>query len=376
MQFRDLKKQYEVLKKDIDKEISEVINSTSFILGTKEQELETKLAEYVGKKYCIGVGNGTDALELALIVMGVGKNDAVFVPDFTYIASAATICRVGATPVFVDIEEDTFNISPKDLVKRIKKVKGENKLNPKAIISVDLFGQPANYEELNIIANEYNLKIVEDAAQGFGGNINGKLACSFGDIACTSFFPAKPLGCYGDGGAIFTDDEKLDARLRSLRAGGKSPEDKYDNREIGMNSRLDTLQAAILIPKLKAFIEYELKDVNKVANWYTEKLNCCVVIPKIKQGYYSSWAQYTILLKDETERAKVQSKLKENNIPSMIYYPRGMHQQYCFKDMKLTDDDYPVTSNVRKRCLSLPLDPYKAKEEIDLICNIIKGELI
>ena len=376
MQFRDLKKQYEALKKDIDYEMVNVINSTSFIMGKKEKELENKLAEYVGRKYCIGVGNGTDALELALMVMNIGKGNAIFVPDFTYIASAAVICRVGATPVFVDIEPDTFNISCNDLRNKINEVLNDGKLIPKAIIPVDLFGQPANYEELNIIANEYNLKIVEDAAQGFGGNINGKLACSFGDIACTSFFPAKPLGCYGDGGAIFTDDEKLDARLRSLRAGGKSPEDKYDNREIGMNSRLDTLQAAILIPKLKAFIEYELKDVNKVANWYTEKLNCCVVTPKIKQGYYSSWAQYTILLKDETERAKVQSKLKENNIPSMIYYPRGMHQQYCFKDMKLTDDDYPVTSNVRKRCLSLPLDPYKTKEEIDLICNIIKGELI
>lgn len=376
MQFRDLKKQYEVLKKDIDKQIQETIESSSFILGKKEQELENKLAEYVGRKYCIGVGNGTDALELALIVMGVGKGDAAFVPDFTYIASAATICRVGATPIFVDIEEDTFNISSLDLRKKIKGVITEGKLVPKAIISVDLFGQPANYEELDKIAKEYNLKIIEDAAQGFGGNINGKVACSFGDIACTSFFPAKPLGCYGDGGAIFIDDEQIDARLRSLRAGGKSPTDKYDNREIGMNSRLDTLQAAILIPKLEAFINYELKDVNKVANWYTEKLNGYVVTPIIKEGYYSSWAQYTILLKDEEERNRIQTKLKENGIPSMIYYPRGMHQQYCFKDMNLTDNDYPVTSIIRNRCLSLPLDPYKTEEEIYLICNIIKGELV
>ena len=374
MQFRDLKKQYEVLKKGIDKQIQETIDSSSFILGKKEQELETKLAEYVGRKHCIGVGNGSDALELALIVMNIGKGDAVFVPDFTYIASAATICRVGATPIFVDIEEDTFNISPKDLVRRIKKVKEENKLTPKAIISVDLFGQPANYDELNKITKEYNLKIIEDAAQGFGGNINNKIACSFGDIACTSFFPAKPLGCYGDGGAIFTDNEQIDARLRSLRSGGKSPTDKYDNREIGTNSRLDTIQAAILIPKLEAFINYELKDVNKVANWYTEKLYGYVITPTIKEGYYSSWAQYTILLKDEEERNKVQLKLKDNNIPSMIYYPRGMHQQYCFKDMNLTDNDYPTTSNIRNRCLSLPIDPYKTEEEIDLICNIIKGE--
>ena len=375
MQFRDLKKQYEVLRNDIDNGINEVISSTSFILGKKEQELESKLADYVGRKYCVGVANGSDALELALMVMNIKEGDAVFVPDFTYIASAAVICRVGATPIFVDIESDTFNISPIDLENKIKKVLEKGKLIPKAIIAVDLFGQPANYPEIEKIARKYNLLIVEDAAQGFGGNINGKMTCSFGDIACTSFFPAKPLGCYGDGGAIFTDDEDIDARLRSLRAGGKSPTDKYDNREIGMNSRLDTLQAAVLIPKLKAFIDYELRDVNKVANWYTNNLNSYVITPTIKEGYYSSWAQYTILLKNKDERDRVQGKLKENNIPSMIYYPRGMHQQYCFKDMNLTDDMYPTASDVRSRCLSLPLDPYKSEEEIDLICNIIKGEI-
>ena len=374
MQFRNLYKQYETLKKEIDSSIKETIESTSFILGDKEKELEKQLADFVGRKHCIGVGNGTDALELALMVMNIGKGDAVFVPDFTYIASAAVICRVGAFPVFVDIEKDTFNISPVDLENRIKDVLKENKVKPKAIISVDLFGLPANYCELEKIAKKYNLLIIEDAAQGFGGSINGKMACSFGDIACTSFFPAKPLGCYGDGGAIFTDNEQVDARLKSLRAGGKSPTDKYDNREIGMNSRLDTLQAAILIPKLEAFIRYELNDVNKVANWYSEKLKGYVVTPTVKNGYYSSWAQYTILLKNKDERDKVQIKLKENDIPSMIYYPRGMHQQYCFRDLDLSDDMYPMTSDVINRCLSLPLDPYKTEEEIDAVCKIIIGE--
>jgi len=375
MQFRDLHKQYEILKNQIDKGINEVIDSSAFILGKQEKELETKLASYVGRKYCVGVGNGTDALELALKVLGIGEGDAVFVPDFTYIASAACVCREDATPVFVDVDEDTFNISCVDLRRKIDKVLKEGKLNPKAIIPVDLFGQPADYEELDKIAKEYKLLIIEDAAQGFGGNINGKIACSFGDIACTSFFPAKPLGCYGDGGAIFTDDEEVDARLRSLRAGGKSPVDKYDNREIGMNSRLDTLQASILLPKLGALIEYELKDINKVASWYNDRLNGLVKTPTIKNGFYSSYAQYTILLKDETQRLAVQSKLKEHNIPSMIYYPRGMHEQYCFKDMNLSSDLYPITSSLVKRCLSLPIDPYKSEEEIDMVCKYIKEAL-
>ena len=375
MQFRDLHKQYELLKKEIDLSIQEVIESTSFILGSKEKELETKLADYVGRKYCVGVANGTDALELALQILNIGKGDAVFVPDFTYIASAACICRVGATPIFVDVDENTFNIDANDLINKISIAKKDNKLNLKAIIAVDLFGQPANYNELNKIAKINNLKIIEDAAQGFGGNINGKMACCFGDIACTSFFPAKPLGCYGDGGAVFTDDEEIDKRLRSLRAGGKSPTDKYDNREIGMNSRLDTIQAAILLPKFKAFVQYELKDVNKVANWYTDRLKGYVATPTIMNDYYSSWAQYTILLKDKQERDMVQSRLKDNDIPSMIYYPRGMHQQYCFKDYNLTDDMFPTTSSITKHCLALPIDPYKTKDEIDQICKIIKEAL-
>lgn len=375
MQFRDLTKQYKNLKKEIDNGINEVISSASFILGDKEKELEIKLADYVGRKFCIGVGNGSDALELALKVLDIGDKDGVFVPDFTYIASAASISRVNATPIFVDIDKNSFNISVSDLESKIQETIQKGEIIPRCIIAVDLFGQPANYLEIERIANKYSLKIIEDAAQGFGGRINNRIACSFGDISCTSFFPAKPLGCYGDGGAIFTDDERIDARLRSLRAGGKSKEDKYDNREIGMNSRLDTIQAAILIPKLQALIDYELESINKVANWYTNNLENCVITPVVEDGFYSSWAQYTILLKDENERKIVQKELKDNNIPSMIYYPRGMHQQYCFREMSLNDDAYPVTSEIRNRCLSLPIDPYKTKEEIDIVCNIIKGAL-
>ncbi|MBR6071653.1 MAG: DegT/DnrJ/EryC1/StrS family aminotransferase [Acholeplasmatales bacterium] len=375
MQFRDLHAQYEALKSEIDKGINDVINSTSFILGRQVTELENELASYVGRKHCVSCGNGTDALVLALKAHNVGAGDAVFTADFTYIASASCAELVGATSVFADIDLNTFNICPKSLEEQIQKVIKEGKLKPKAIVPVDLFRLPANFEEIEKIAKKYNLIIVEDAAQGFGGNINGKMACSFGDISCTSFFPAKPLGCYGDGGAIFTDDDSIAERLRSLRAGGKSPVDKYDNREIGTNSRLDTIQAAILLPKFHAFKDYEVNDVNKVAGWYTELLKDKVVTPKVPSGYLSSWAQYTILLKNSEERSKVQSKLKENGIPSMIYYPRGMHQQQAFKNLNLKDSDYPNAIEATKRVLSLPMHPYMKKEDVELICSVILKEI-
>ena len=375
MQFRDLQKQYEKLKPEIDAGIQSVINSTSFILGKQVVDLEKELAEYVDRKYCVACGNGTDALVLALKAYNVGQGDAVFTADFTYIASASCAELVGATSVFADIDLKTFNIDPASLEKQIQKILKEGKLKPKAIVPVDLFGQPANYDELEKIAKKYGLIIVEDAAQGFGGMIGNKRACSFGDISCTSFFPAKPLGCYGDGGAIFTDDDKIAERLKSLRAGGKSPVDKYDNIEIGTNSRLDTIQAAILLPKFHAFKDYELKAVNDVANWYTKRLKDYVVTPNVLDGYLSSWAQYTILLKNKEERDMLQTQLKEKGIPSMIYYPRGMHQQQAFKNLNLNDEDYLNTVEATKRVLSLPMHPYMTEEEVDYICSVILKEL-
>lgn len=371
MQFRDLKKQYEVLKPEIDAGIQDVINGTSFILGKQVTELETKLAKYVGRKHCVCCGNGTDALVLALRAYDIGPGDACFVADFTYIASASCAALVGATPVFVDIDRKTFNIDPVALEETIKKTFEDGILTPKVIIPVDLFGLPANFEAIQEIAKKYNLVVLEDAAQGFGGNINGKMACSFGDISITSFFPAKPLGCYGDGGAIFTDDDTIDERLRSIRAGGKSPLDKYDNREIGTNSRLDTIQAAILLPKFKAFVEYELENVNKVANWYTERLKKFVVTPYVPEGYYSSWAQYTIKLKNREERDTIQKKLKNSGIPSMIYYPRGMHQQEAFKSMNLSGELFPNVTVATNTVLSLPMHPYLDEDTVDMICRII-----
>lgn len=375
MQFRDLHKQYVALKSGIDKGIQEVIDNTTFILGKPVVDLEKELANYVGRKHCISCGNGTDALVLALKVYNVGQGDAVFTADFTYIASASCAELVGATSVFADIDLDTFNIDPSSLEKQIQKVIKEGKLKPKAIVPVDLFGQPANYPEIEKIAKKYGLIVVEDAAQGFGGLIGDKRACSFGKISCTSFFPAKPLGCYGDGGAIFTDDDKIAERLRSLRAGGKSPVDKYDNIEIGTNSRLDTVQAAILLPKFHAFRDYELKAVNDVAGWYTKRLKGKVVTPTILDGYLSSWAQYTILLKNKEERDMLQARLKEKDIPSMIYYPRGMHQQRAFRNLNLNDEDYPNAVEATKRVLSLPMHPYMSEEDVEYICSVILKEI-
>ena len=368
MQFRDLKAQYLALKPEIDAGIEAVIDQTAFILGKPVAELENKLAAYVGRKHCVSCGNGTDALQLSLMIWGVGPGDAVFTSDFTYFASAGTTSILGGTPVLVDVDLNTFNMSPSALEKQIRRVLREGKLRPKAIVPVDLFGQPADYDAILPIAAKYGLKVLEDAAQGFGGNIRGKRACSFGDLSATSFFPAKPLGCYGDGGAVFTDDDEIDARLRSLRAQGKSPVDKYDNREIGMNSRLDSLQAAILLPKLKAFIDYELDAVNRAADWYTARLKDRVVTPTVLPGFLSSWAQYTILLQDMETRDAAQSRLKAQGIPSMIYYPRGLHQQEAFKWMELEDSMFPNTVEASRRCLSLPMHPYLKEADVDRIC--------
>ena len=372
MQFRDLGAQYKALKPEIDAGIQAVIDSTGFIQGKPVEELERDLAAYVGRRHCIACGNGTDALQLGLMIWGIGPGDAVFTSDFTYFASAGTTSILGGTPVLVDIDLATFNMSPKALEKQILRVISEGKLTPKAIVSVDLFGQPADYDQILPIAQKYGLKVLEDAAQGFGGNIRGKRAGSFGELSATSFFPAKPLGCYGDGGAIFTDDDAVNARLRSLRAQGKSPSDKYDNREIGINSRLDTIQAAILLPKLRAFEAYELDAVNKVAMWYDERLKDVVTTPTVLEGFLSSWAQYTVLIPSREERNIVQKKLREKGIPSMVYYPRGLHQQEAYRWMKLEDAMYPNTIEATKRVLSLPMHPYLTEEAVEEICTAVK----
>ena len=372
MNFRDLKKQYEVLKPDIDSAINEVLSGARYINGPQVKELEEKLAQYVGVKHCVTCANGTDAISLALMAWNIGEGDAVFVPDFTFFSSGECPAFTGATPIFVDVDERTFNIDTDKLEVAIEKVIKEGKLSPKVVISVDLFGLPANYEKLNSVCEKYNLLLLEDGAQGFGGSINGKMACSFGDIATTSFFPAKPLGCYGDGGAVFTDNDEWAGLLRSYAVHGKSGNDKYNNCRIGMNSRLDTIQAAILLPKFKAFVDYELENVNKVAELYNEKLSDSgLVLPFVPQGYVSSWAQYTVQLKDGVNRDKLISCLKDNGIPSMVYYAKPMHLQGAFKGTLSEIADCDVTETLCKTVLSLPMHPYLEIEEIENVCKCI-----
>lgn len=371
MQFRDLQKQYKILKSNIDYAIQQVLDAGNFISGSQVTELESQLASYAGVKHCVTCANGTDALSLALMTWNIGEGDAVFVPDFTFFASGETPAYEGAMPVFVDVEEDTFNISAESLEQAILQVKEEGKLVPKVIITVDLFGQPADYPAIRKIADKYHLLILEDGAQGFGGKIGEQMACSFGDISTTSFFPAKPLGCYGDGGAVFTDNDDWAALLRSYRIHGKGS-DKYDNVRIGINSRLDTLQAAILQVKLKAFREYELRDVNYAAERYSCQLADYVKVPFIKEGFYSSWAQYSILLDSEEQRNGLQAYLKERGIPSMIYYPKPMSRQTAFEEMDCVKTDLSVTEQLCRRILALPIHPYMEAEEQDMVINCIK----
>lgn len=371
MQFRDLGKQYQILKADMDKAIQRVLTEGNYISGGQVEELEKQLADYVGTKHCISCGNGTDALSLALMVWNVGKGDAVFIPDFTFFASGETPVYRGAAPVFVDVEKDTFNMSPVSLEHAVIKVKEEGKLNPKVIIAVDLFGQPANYPEIKKIAEKYSLLLLEDGAQGFGGRIGKQRACSFGDISTTSFFPAKPLGCYGDGGAVFTDHDEWAELLRSYRVHGKG-KDKYDNVRIGINSRLDTLQAAVLQVKLRAFKEYELNAVNQAAERYAQDLREFVQIPEIKEGFYSSWAQYSILLEDENTRDKLQLYLRDKGIPTMIYYSKPMSCQTAFRAYDCRKVDLPVTEQLCRRILALPLHPYMMAEEQEKVITCMK----
>ena len=376
MNFRDLSKQYLVLKNDIDAAMLSVASSSKYIMGPQVKELEAQLAEYVGVKHCLTCANGTDALTLALKAWGVGEGDAVFVPDFTFFSSAEVVSLEGATPVFVDVCPDTFNISVESLRSAYDRVVSEGKLRPRVVVAVDLFGLPADYPSLRQFCDEYHLLILEDGAQGFGGSINGRRACSFGDISTTSFFPAKPLGCYGDGGAVFTDNDEWSSLIDSYRVHGKGTF-KYDNVRIGMNSRLDTLQAAILQVKLRAFADYELDAVNRAAELYTSLLSGAVVTPTIPSGFRSSWAQYTIRLSSREQRDALQQHLKSLDIPSMVYYPTPMHAQTAFANLLPQESvwDCASSSLLSTTVLSLPMHPYLTDSDIRIVSDAILSYL-
>lgn len=376
MEFRDLKTQYQRYKTEIDTAIQKVLDSGIFIGGPEVKRLEERLAEYVGVKHCITCANGTEAMTLVLMAWDIKEGDAVFVPDFTFFSTGEVVSFRGATPVFVDVDRDTFNMDPVRLEEAVDRVQKEGKLKSRVVIPVDLFGLPADYSRINAIAKRYDLLVLEDAAQGFGGSINGQKACSFGDAATTSFFPAKPLGCYGDGGAIFTDDDDLAELLNSFKVHGKG-DNKYDNIRIGVNSRLDALQAAVLNVKLTAFMEHELDDVNQVARVYEEQLKGIVEIPIIPKGFRSSFAQYTLKLKNKEERDDLQAELEKSGIPSMVYYHKPMHMLDAFSNCTYNNEDFSVTNKLCDIVLSIPMHPYIKNQTIVSITKAIinKGDI-
>lgn len=369
--FNDLSAQYRHLKAEIDAGIADVIGGCHFISGPQVEQLEQELCRYTGRKYCVSTGSGTDALLMPLMAEKIGAGDAVFVPALTFFASAEVASLVGATPVFCDVDGDTFNMDPASLKQQIEKTLREGKLKPRAVIAVDLFGQPADFPAIRKICDEYGLFLVEDAAQGFGGAIGDKKACSFGDASATSFFPAKALGCYGDGGAVFTDDEALYSVLVSLRVHGKGSF-KYDNVRLGLNARLDTLQAAVLLPKLHAF-DAENEHRRRSAALYTKLLAGSVQAPVIKEGFSSGFGYYTVKAESSGQREKLREGLKAAGIPTMIYYPIPLHLQKVYAPLGYRKGDFPVAEHLCDVVFSLPMHGYLTDDKVKYICDTIKN---
>ncbi len=363
--FIDLQAQRRRLGKRIDDAILRVVNHGAYIMGPEVQELETKLAEFCGAKHCIGCANGTDALALVLMAWGIKPGDAVYVPAFTFVSTAEVVAWFGATPVFVDVLDDTFNMDPESLEAAVEAAAGM-KLTPKAVIPVDLFGQPADYRRLLPIAERHGLKVLADTAQGFGATLDGQRTGTFGDATAASFFPAKPLGCYGDGGAIFTDDDALAEDLRSLRVHGQGS-DKYDNVRIGMNGRLDTIQAAILIEKLEIFPD-EIAARQRAADYYSSQLGSGHLPPVLMDGATSVWAQYTIQVEG---RAAVQEACRSGGIPTAIYYPIPLSRQTGYRHYPTVPGGTPVSEALAERVLSLPMHPYLDHESQDRILAVV-----
>ena len=367
MEFLDLKTQQERIRKPLEDRINKILDHGAYIMGPEVFELEEKLADYCGVKHAISCSSGTDALLIPLMAWGIGPGDAVFTTPFTYVATAEVISILGATPIFVDVYESTYNIDCEKLEIEINKVINEGKLKPKAIIPVDLFGLPARYRLIDKIAKKYNLKVVEDAAQSFGGSIKGNKVGNFGDVAATSFYPAKPLGCYGDGGAIFTNDDNLAEECKAIRIHG-TKKDKYNSEMIGLNGRLDSIQAAVLLEKLSIFNE-ELEMRNEVNSCYRKYLNNAQYHP---QNYQSAHALFSIVIGSNGKRDNLIDRLSNNKIPFAIYYKFPIHLMKAFDYLGYKKGDLPISEKLSDTILSLPMHPYLSSEEIDLINLVIK----
>jgi UDP-2-acetamido-2-deoxy-ribo-hexuluronate aminotransferase len=387
--FIDLQSQFARIQSDVEAAILSVVRSGQFILGPEVAKLEERLADYVGAKHCISCASGTDALVMALMAKGVGPGDAVFTVPFTFMASAEAIATVGATPIFVDVAADSFNMDPAALARAIKALAAADAsihplprlpeaelkaLTPKGVIAVDLFGLTADYASINATAAANGLFVIEDAAQSFGASANNARSGSLAEIACTSFFPAKPLGCYGDGGAIFVNDSELDAILRSIRVHGQG-DDKYENVRMGITGRLDAVQAAVLHKKLDIFDD-EMAHRQRVANGYAAALaseGIDVIAPAIPEHHVSAWAQYTVTARDAAARTDFQQRLSAAGVPTMIYYPKALHQQKAFANLGYETGDFAVSEDLASRVFSLPMHPYLADEQIAHIVSAMKS---
>ena len=387
--FIDLQAQYSRIQEDVEASVLRVLRSGQYILGPEVTKLEERLAEYVGVKHCVSCASGTDALVMALMAKGVGPGDAVFTVPFTFMASAEAIATVGATPIFVDVAQDSFNIDPAALDRAVKALAAGDRsihplpripddalkaLHPKGIIAVDLFGLTADYAALNAIAEANGLFVIEDAAQSFGASSNNARAGGLAEIGCTSFFPAKPLGCYGDGGAIFTNDGELAAVLRSIRVHGQGSH-KYENVRLGITGRLDAVQAAVLQVKLDIFDD-EMASRQRVAARYSAAIAANAIplkVPVIPQGHSSAWAQYTLVAENAEARARFQSRLSEQGIPTMVYYPKALHEQPVFDYLGYAAADFPVSHDLADRVFSVPMHPYLADAQIDAITDALIG---
>ena len=386
--FIDLHSQFKRIQAEVEERVTTVLRSGQYILGPEVSEFEDKLAEFAKVKHAISCSSGTDALIIALMAKGVGPGDAIFTTPFTYFATAEVIALLGATPIFVDIDINTFNIDPlalKSTILALKKcdtsknalpkwpLEKLRSLKPKGIITVDLFGLPADHDRINPIAAEHDLFVLEDAAQGFGGEVNGRRAGTLAEVGCTSFFPAKPLGCYGDGGALFTNDDDLAALFRSIRVHGRGV-NKYENVRLGITGRLDALQAAVLIPKLSIFPD-ELNSRQRVALTYEKLISSStldIITPEVPEGYYSAWAQYSILAPDHIGRQRLVDKLKVAGVPTMVYYNKPLHLQKALSNLGYNVGDFPVSEEASERILSLPMHPYLDENTISSVVQAME----
>ncbi len=372
--FIDLKTQYGLVEESVKTGIENVLQHGAYIMGPEIGELESRLSSYCAVRHAVGCASGTDALIMALMAFEVGPGDAVFTTPFTFMATAEAIALLGATPVFVDIDPHTFNIDPDDLRRKISDVKHSRKdLTPKGVIAVDLFGQPADYDRIEPLAHNNGLFLIVDAAQSFGATYKGKPVCSLGDVACTSFFPAKPLGCYGDGGMVFAHNDEMHKLLVSIRVHGMG-EDKYENVRLGINGRLDSIQAAVLLAKFAIFPD-EVAKRQAVADRYASLLADIkgLTTPTVAEGNTSVWAQYSVLAEDAAHRDQLMGQLKAADIPTAIYYPKPLHLQKAFADLKYETGDFPVCEEIGARIFSLPMHPYLSEKDQEAVAAAIRG---